>query len=127
MWLNDIPGLDLNIEENSKSGRKKKAINALARNSNHWMNQILEYNDIQEPNQPTYLQPVMPSTSNNIDEAVENSIPAPLSNSGQVASSITIQPLAQKRGRGRPPKLSNVQNTDAEILQSNPTKRRKNN
>ncbi|CAF1133795.1 unnamed protein product [Brachionus calyciflorus] len=69
----------------------------------------------------------MPSTSNNIDEAVENSIPAPLSNSGQVASSITIQPLAQKRGRGRPPQLSNVQNTDAEILQSNPIKTRKNN
>ncbi|CAF1096912.1 unnamed protein product [Brachionus calyciflorus] len=34
-------------------------------------------------------------------------------------SGSNFQPLAQKRGRGRPPKMSNVLNTDAEILQSN--------
>ena len=89
------------------------------------MNQILEYDDIQEPNQPTSLQPVVPSISNNIEETVENSIPVPLSNSDQVASTISVQLLAQKRRRRRPPKSLNVQNTEAEIVQSNPTTRKR--
>ncbi|RNA28028.1 hypothetical protein BpHYR1_008400 [Brachionus plicatilis] len=72
---------------------------------------------------------VMPSKSNNIEEAVKNSIPVPLSKTDQVASSISIQPLAQKRGRERPPKSLNVVKIDAEIVQSNPAtrKRHKNN
>ena len=72
---NDDNDTSLNkVFTNSKKRGRGLLNDNFAIYSNHWMNQILEYNDILEPDELTSLQPAMPSTSNNIEEVVENSI-----------------------------------------------------